>query len=99
MDFAGDAVSGAAASGGSNPRVFMDIAVSEQPVGRVEFELRAEMSRQSGNYCCIPMLPNVDAECYTQILLMLSNVCVECSCWHLSRGMLTWNIECLYVEY
>ena len=43
MDFAGNAVSGATAAGAPNPRVFMDIAVNEQPVGRVELELRADV--------------------------------------------------------
>lgn len=43
MDFAGNAVSGAAAAGAPNPRVFMDIAVNEQPVGRIELELRADV--------------------------------------------------------
>lgn len=27
--------------------------------------VRAETSQQWGNYCCIPMLPNAGAECYT----------------------------------
>lgn len=69
--------------------------------------VRAEISRQSGNYC-IPMLPNVDAECYTYVDNV--NVVVECLrgmfmlayfTWKVNgvveyvHGMLTWNVECL----
>jgi peptidyl-prolyl isomerase F (cyclophilin D) len=46
MDFAGEAVSGSGGGGSanaSNPRVFMDIALDEQPVGRIEMELRADV--------------------------------------------------------
>ena len=43
MDFAGDAVSGAAATAAANPRVWMDITLDEQPCGRIEMVLRADV--------------------------------------------------------